>query len=153
MNPDCVRLFLMMILACLFQKNYILLRILFFLQKVVHQVPSSPLAGGQQQKGKEKPHLWKMSCLRPAPPSRPNLTMPEPTGGGNKRNSINAKLPIKKGKNSRQYKKISMNYLLDISEPETNYEEEMQILRVIEAYCSLSASTNKQRHTFSTTCK
>ena len=28
----------------------------------------------------------------------------------------------------------------------------MQILRVIEAYCSLSASTtNKQRHTFSTT--
>lgn len=38
------------------------------------------------------------------------------------------------------------------TEPETNYEEEMQILRVIEAYCSLSASTtNKQRHTFSTT--
>ena len=38
------------------------------------------------------------------------------------------------------------------AEPETNYEEEMQILRVIEAYCSLSASsTNKQRHTFSTT--
>jgi len=100
--------------------------------KAVHHVPSSPLP--QQPKSKEKPQLWKMTCLRPAPPSRSSLNQNEATpGSNNKRNSINVKPPVRK-------------------EPETNYEEEMQILRVIEAYCSLSASTtNKQRHTFSTT--
>ena len=36
------------------------------------------------------------------------------------------------------------------SEPETSYEEEMQILRVIEAYCNLS-NAKTQRHTFSAT--
>jgi len=94
---------------------------------VVHHLPSSPL---NQNKPKERPQLWKMSCLRPAPPSRPNMTQNEPAPGS-KRNSINAKVNIKK-------------------EPETNYEEEMQMLRVIEAYCSLTAVSNKQRHTFST---
>ena len=49
-------------------------------------------------------------------------------------------------------KRYNANFFSLFTEPETNYEEEMQILRVIEAYCSLSASTtNKQRHTFSTT--
>lgn len=47
----------------------------------------------------------------------------------------------------------TMLFLFDeyyyFSEPETSYEEDMQILRVIEAYCSLT-STSKQRHTFST---
>jgi len=100
--------------------------------RMVHHIPSSPLS--QQSKSKEKPQLWKMTCLRPAPPSRSSLNQNEATpGSSNKRNSINAKPSARK-------------------EPETNYEEEMQILRVIEAYCSLSASTtNKQRHTFSTT--
>ena len=50
----------------------------------------------------------------------------------------------------------TMLYLFDeyyyFSEPETSYEEDMQILRVIEAYCSLT-STSKQRHTFSTSSK
>jgi len=100
--------------------------------RMVHHIPSSPLS--QQSKSKEKPQLWKMTCLRPAPPSRSSLNQNEATpGSSNKRNSISAKPSARK-------------------EPETNYEEEMQILRVIEAYCSLSASTtNKQRHTFSTT--
>ena len=64
-----------------------------FLQKMVHQVqqPSSPA------KPKDyKPQLWKMTCLRPAPPSRTHLTQFESVG--NKRNSINAKPPAKKGK-------------------------------------------------------
>jgi len=101
--------------------------------KAVHHVPSSPLSQAPS-KSKEKAQLWKMTCLRPAPPSRSSINQNEATpGSSNKRNSINAKPPARK-------------------EPETNYEEEMQILRVIEAYCSLSASTsNKQRHTYSTT--
>merc|ERR1711902_450596 len=63
-------------------------------------------------------YLWRMSCLRPAPPTRAYI------------NQEGKKAIIKR-------------------EPETSYEEDMQILRVIEAYCSLT-STSKQRHTFST---
>ena len=49
-------------------------------------LPASPLA--QSPKPKEKPQLWKMSCLRPAPPTRPTFVSVEP---GSKRNSMNVK--------------------------------------------------------------
>jgi len=93
-------------------------------------LPASPLASAQSPKPKEKPpQLWKMSCLRPAPPTRPTVIQPDP---GSKRNSITVKTNANK------------------KEPETSYEEEMQILRVIEAYCNLS-NAKTQRHTFSAT--
>ena len=63
---------------------------------MVHHIPSSPLS--QQSKSKEKPQLWKMTCLRPAPPSRSSLNQNEATpGSSNKRNSINAKPSARKG--------------------------------------------------------
>jgi len=95
-------------------------------------LPASPLASAQSPKPKEKPpQLWKMSCLRPAPPTRPTVIQPDP---GSKRNSMTVKTNANK------------------KEPETSYEEEMQILRVIEAYCNLS-NAKTQRHTFSATSK
>ena len=45
-------------------------------------------------------------------------------------------------------RKLKASFLF--TEPETSYEEEMQILRVIEAYCNLS-NAKTQRHTFSAT--
>jgi len=90
-------------------------------------VPSSP-SNQPKTRDQNKPQPWKMSCLRPAPPSRGYLNQNE---AGSKRNSISSKTNLLK------------------KEPETSYEEDMQILRVIEAYCSLT-STSKQRHTFST---
>jgi hypothetical protein len=63
---------------------------------MVHHIPSSPLS--QQSKSKEKPQLWKMTCLRPAPPSRSSLNQNEATpGSSNKRNSISAKPSARKG--------------------------------------------------------
>ena len=63
---------------------------------MVHHIPSSPLS--QQPKSKEKPQLWKMTCLRPAPPSRSSLNQNEATpGSSNKRNSISAKPSARKG--------------------------------------------------------
>ena len=68
---------------------------------MVHHIPSSPLS--QQSKSKEKPQLWKMTCLRPAPPSRSSLNQNEATpGSSNKRNSISAKPSARKG-NSTNY--------------------------------------------------
>ena len=67
-----------------------------FQNRMVHHIPSSPLS--QQSKSKEKPQLWKMTCLRPAPPSRSSLNQNEATpGSSNKRNSINAKPSARKG--------------------------------------------------------
>ena len=69
---------------------------LFSLQKSV-PLPASPLATAQSPaKPKEKPQLWKMSCLRPAPPTRPTVVQAEP---GSKRNSMTVKTNAnKKGK-------------------------------------------------------
>ena len=76
----------------IFYDNFILL----FQNRMVHHIPSSPLS--QQSKSKEKPQLWKMTCLRPAPPSRSSLNQNEATpGSSNKRNSINAKPSARKG--------------------------------------------------------
>ena len=74
----------------------ILLKDSFSLQKSV-PLPASPLASAQSPKPKEKPpQLWKMSCLRPAPPTRPTVIQPDP---GSKRNSITVKTNAnKKGK-------------------------------------------------------
>ena len=60
----------------------------------MQHVPSSPL---NQQKTREKPpQPWKMSCLRPAPPSRGS---PNQNEAGSKRNSISSKTNLfKKGK-------------------------------------------------------
>ena len=75
-----------------FHKNFLFL----FQNRMVHHIPSSPLS--QQSKSKEKPQLWKMTCLRPAPPSRSSLNQNEATpGSSNKRNSINAKPSARKG--------------------------------------------------------
>ena len=75
-----------------FHKNFFFL----FQNRMVHHIPSSPLS--QQSKSKEKPQLWKMTCLRPAPPSRSSLNQNEATpGSSNKRNSINAKPSARKG--------------------------------------------------------
>ena len=55
-----------------------------------------------------KGYLWKMSCLRPAPPTRSFID------------------PDKKKK----------------KDPDTTYEEDMQILRVIEAYAQPARNTS-----------
>jgi hypothetical protein len=62
-----------------------------------------------------------MSCLRPAPPTRSFLSQPGDTSSGANRISGNKK-----------------------KDPDTTYEEDMQILRVIEAYCVSSAPKNRQ---------
>ena len=69
--------------------------ILFNIFQKLMPVPSSPL---NQPKSREKPpQPWKMSCLRPAPPSR--MACPSPNDAGSKRNSISSKSNlIKKGK-------------------------------------------------------
>merc|ERR1711915_390747 len=66
--------------------------------------------------GGGKGYVWKMSCLRPAPPTRCF------SATGDNRGSVAKK-----------------------KDPDTTYEEDMQILRVIEAYCA--ASSAKQRQT------
>eukprot|EP00096_Caligus_rogercresseyi_P005875 TRINITY_DN2191_c0_g4_i1.p1 TRINITY_DN2191_c0_g4~~TRINITY_DN2191_c0_g4_i1.p1 ORF type:complete len:638 (-),score=173.45 TRINITY_DN2191_c0_g4_i1:265-2121(-) len=80
-------------------------------------LPSSPLPQSKQrlmQMGESsRKNLWKMSCLRPSPPTRYYLT---PEG---------KKMTIKK-------------------KVETTYEDDMQILRVIEAYCT----SGNQRQTY-----
>jgi len=72
-------------------------------------IGSSGVAGG-------KGYVWKMSCLRPAPPTRSFSTTHDNRGSVAKK-----------------------------KDPDTTYEEDMQILRVIEAYCA--ASSAKQRQT------
>nr|XP_040581499.1 rho guanine nucleotide exchange factor 7-like isoform X1 [Lepeophtheirus salmonis] len=79
-------------------------------------IPSSPIPQNKRlmQLGENsKKYLWKMSCLRPSPPTRYYLT---PEG---------KKMTIKK-------------------KVETTYEDDMQILRVIEAYCTFG----NQRQTY-----
>merc|ERR1719510_2453380 len=87
---------------------------------------SVPLSPGSQKRtlahtqiGNDKGYLWKMSCLRPAPPTRSYLSQPGDTGGN--RSSGNKK-----------------------KDSDLTYEEDMQILRVIEAYCVSSAPKNRQ---------
>ncbi|XP_059080769.1 rho guanine nucleotide exchange factor 7-like isoform X2 [Tigriopus californicus] len=86
--------------------------------------PHKSSFGGSQQQSpasqSKRPHnvggkgyMWKMSCLRPAPPTRSYIA---PDG----------KRTVKKKANA-----------------DTTYEEDMQILRVIEAYCT----SNTKRHT------
>jgi len=89
---------------------------------------SVPLSPGSQKRsinhsqiGNDKGYLWKMSCLRPAPPTRSYLSQPGDPTGGAKRSSGSTK-----------------------KDPDTTYEEDMQILRVIEAYCVSSAPKNRQ---------
>jgi len=65
--------------------------------------------------GAGKGYVWKMSCLRPAPPTRC-------ISAHDNRGSVSKK-----------------------KDPDTTYGEDMQILRVIEAYCA--ASSAKQRQT------
>jgi len=87
-----------------------------------HKLPPSSPGGGQKRYNNNmggsggKGYLWKMSCLRPAPPTR-CFTSPHDARGS-----------VAKKK-----------------DPDTTYEEDMQILRVIEAYCA--ASSAKQRQT------
>ena len=59
-----------------------------------------PLSPGSQKRsinhsqiGNDKGYLWKMSCLRPAPPTRSYLSQPGETGGssGGNRGSGNKK--------------------------------------------------------------
>ena len=58
-------------------------------------VPSSP-SNQPKTRDQNKPQPWKMSCLRPAPPSRGYLNQNE---AGSKRNSISSKTNLlKKGK-------------------------------------------------------
>lgn len=73
-------------------------------------VPSSPL---NQQKTREKPpQPWKMSCLRPAPPSRGS---PNQNEAGSKRNSISSKTNLfKKGKLDIFLKNRLMKYLVTV---------------------------------------
>ena len=67
-----------------------------FFQKL-GPVPSSPL-NQPKTRDQNKPQPWKMSCLRPAPPSR---GYPNQNEAGSKRNSISSKTNLlKKGKYS-----------------------------------------------------
>ena len=72
-----------------FSRNYIFV---WYLQK---SVPLSPGSQKRQinhsQIGNDKGYLWKMSCLRPAPPTRSYLSQPGDTTGGAKRSSGSTK--------------------------------------------------------------
>ena len=59
---------------------------------------SVPLSPGSQKRtishsqiGNDKGYLWKMSCLRPAPPTRSYLSHPGDNAGGAKRSSGSTK--------------------------------------------------------------
>ena len=73
-----------------------------------------------------------MSCLRPAPPTR-SYIMPD-----GKKTVRKKGISHKCGSKSEMPKHEKVSPLPD---PDSTYEEDMQILRVIEAYCT----TNKRQ--------
>ena len=76
-------------------QNQLFMRILTYFLIFQKSVPLSP--GSQKrtinhsQIGNDKGYLWKMSCLRPAPPTRSYLSQPGDTAGGAKRSSGSTK--------------------------------------------------------------
>ena len=82
-----------------------------FLQKSVPLSPGSQKRSiNHSQIGNDKGYLWKMSCLRPAPPTRSYLSQPGDPTGGAKRSSGSTK----KGKVNRflgQMEKVNKKYL------------------------------------------
>ena len=66
--------------------------VFYFLQKSVPLSPGSQKRSiNHSQIGNDKGYLWKMSCLRPAPPTRSYLSQPGDPTGGAKRSSGSTK--------------------------------------------------------------
>ena len=98
---------------------------------------------GQSNGGRS--NLWKMSCLRPAPPTRSSIFRDDNRTLKKKGKRIlmespfgeidnNTAVPSKMG--TSQDKSLFFHVYCFVSDSDTTYEEDMQILRVIESYCA-----------------
>ncbi|XP_072482662.1 rho guanine nucleotide exchange factor 6 isoform X2 [Notamacropus eugenii] len=105
--------------------------------------PSSSSAAGQPRGALEPPPIqkpWSLSCLRPAPPLRPSAAL------GYKEDSSKSPKTMKKFLHKRKTERKASEEEYVIRKSTAALEEDAQILRVIEAYCTSASAGLQQSH-------
>ncbi|XP_056664849.1 rho guanine nucleotide exchange factor 6 isoform X4 [Monodelphis domestica] len=104
---------------------------------------SSSSAAGQPRGPLEPPPIpkpWSLSCLRPAPPLRPSAAL------GYKEDSSKSPKTMKKFLHKRKTERKASEEEYVIRKSTAALEEDAQILRVIEAYCTSASAGLQQSH-------
>ncbi|XP_027702214.1 rho guanine nucleotide exchange factor 6 isoform X2 [Vombatus ursinus] len=103
----------------------------------------SSSAAGQPRGALEPPPIqkpWSLSCLRPAPPLRPSAAL------GYKEDSSKSPKTMKKFLHKRKTERKASEEEYVIRKSTAALEEDAQILRVIEAYCTSANAGLQQSH-------
>ncbi|XP_036595870.1 rho guanine nucleotide exchange factor 6 isoform X2 [Trichosurus vulpecula] len=103
----------------------------------------SSSAAGQPRGALEPPPIqkpWSLSCLRPAPPLRPSAAL------GYKEDSSKSPKTMKKFLHKRKTERKASEEEYVIRKSTAALEEDAQILRVIEAYCTSASAGLQQSH-------
>ncbi|KAM8965542.1 rho guanine nucleotide exchange factor 6 isoform X2 [Sarcophilus harrisii] len=104
---------------------------------------SSSSSVGQPRGPLEPPPIqkpWSLSCLRPAPPLRPSAAL------GYKEDSSKSPKTMKKFLHKRKTERKASEEEYVIRKSTAALEEDAQILRVIEAYCTSASAGLQQSH-------